>query len=157
PSRRRNQTIIGAVTAEETRAALTHFYDALVRRDAETMAAMYAPEATFTDPVFDLEGEDIGRMWENLLGRAREFSVAYTITDAAADRGAVAWTARYLFGGRPVVNEVRSELRFAGRRILAQTDRFDFHRWAAQALGPAGRWLGGYGWFRRSVARKARR
>jgi len=146
------------VTGEETRNALASFYDALARRDARTLAGMYAPDAAFEDPVFRLRGAEIGRMWEVLLGRAREFSVAYTIARSGHDEGTVEWTARYLFGGgRPVVNVILSELRFRDGLIVTQKDVFDFPRWAAQALGPAGRWLGRFEWFRRSVARKARR
>ena len=148
------------MAAEETHAALVRFYDALVRRDAETMAAMYAPDASFEDAVFRLRGEEIGRMWRGLLGRAREFSVTYTIAQAAPDRGAVEWTARYLFGGRrprKVVNVILSELRFENGRIVEQRDQFDFPRWAAQALGAPGRLFGRFGWFQRAVSRKARR
>ncbi len=146
------------MTAEETRAALERFYDALARRDAATMAAMYATDASFEDPVFRLRGQEIGRMWTSLLGRAREFSVAYTIAQAGQDRGSVEWTARYLFGGRrPVVNVILSELRFVDGRIVEQHDRFDFPRWAAQALGAPGKLLGRFDWFRRSVARKAKK
>jgi ketosteroid isomerase-like protein len=146
------------MTPQETSGALVRFFDALARRDAETMAAMYAPDARFEDEVFRLRGEEIGRMWRSLLGRAREFSVTYTLAQAAADRGAVEWTARYLFAGkRPVVNVILSELRFENGRIVDQRDRFDFPRWAAQALGAPGRLFGRFGWFRRAVSRKARR
>ena len=146
------------MTPEETRAALARFYDALARRDAETMAAMYAPDARFEDEVFLLRGNEIGAMWRALLGRAREFSVTWTLAQAAADHGSVEWTARYLFGGRrPVVNVILSELRFENGRIVEQRDRFDFPRWAAQALGTPGRLFGRFGWFRRAVARKARK
>lgn len=146
------------MTGEQTREALAGFYDALARRDAATMAAAYAPDAAFSDPVFRLRGPEIGRMWQSLLGRAREFSVTWEIRRAEPDRGEVAWTARYLFGGnRPVVNIIESDVRFRGGRIVEQTDRFDFPHWAAQALGPPGRLFGGFEWFRRSVARRARR
>lgn len=133
------------------------FYDALSRGDAETMAAMYAPDARFQDAVFQLRGEEIGRMWRTLLGRAKEFSVTYSIAQAAAGRGSVEWTARYLFGGRhPVVNVILSELRFESDRIVDQKDDFDFPRWAAQALGTPGRLFGRFAWFQRGVAKKAR-
>jgi ketosteroid isomerase-like protein len=146
------------MTPEETRSALVRFYDALCRRDAGGMAAMYAPDATFEDAVFRLRGNEIGQMWRTLLGRARDFSVTYTIAQAGPGRGSVEWTARYLFGGkRPVVNVILSELRFEDGRIVEQRDEFDFPRWAAQALGPPGRLFGRFGWFRRAVARKARR
>ena len=146
------------MTPEETRAALARFYEALAGRDAETMAAMYAPDARFEDEVFRLRGEEIGTMWRALLGRAREFSVSWTLAQAAADRGSVEWTARYLFGARnQVVNVILSELRFENGRIVDQRDQFDFPRWAAQALGTPGRLFGRFGWFRKAVATKARR
>ena len=160
PSGARYQTIIGGMSPEETRSALIRFYDALARRDAGTMAEMYAPDARFQDAVFSLRGEEIGGMWRSLLGRAREFSVTYSIAQAAAGRGSVEWTARYLFGGRhprPVVNVILSELRFENGRIVDQKDDFDFPRWAAQALGTPGRLFGRFAWFRRMVSKKARR
>ena len=67
--------------------------------------------------------------------------MTYTIAQAGPDRGAVEWTARYLFGGRrprKVVNVILSELRFENGRIVEQRDQFDFRRWAAQALGAPG-------------------
>ncbi len=146
------------MTPEETRKALAKFYDALARRDAATMSGMYAADASFEDPVFRLRGAEIGRMWTSLLGRARNFLVSYSVTQAGADVGDVQWTARYLFGGRrPVVNVIHSELRFVDGLIVEQRDRFDFRRWAAQALGAPGKLLGRFDWFRRSVARKARK
>ena len=143
------------MTSEETRRALARFYDAFARRDAATMAGMYAADATFEDPVFRLKGGDIGKMWIGLVGRARDFSVAYTIAQAASGRGTVEWTARYLFSGnRPVVNVIVSEIVFDGEKISRQVDRFDFPRWAAQALGTPGKLFGRFGWFQRAVSRK---
>jgi ketosteroid isomerase-like protein len=146
------------VTGTETREALTRFYDALARRDAATLSSMYAPDAVFQDPVFRLQGTQVAAMWTGLLRRARDFSVSYTIAQAGNDRGSVEWTARYLFAGkRPVVNVILSELEFRDGKIVHHTDTFDFPRWAAQALGVPGRWFGRFGWFRRSVGRKAAR
>jgi hypothetical protein len=146
------------VTSEETRTALTHFYDALARRDGETMASLYAPTAHFEDPVFCLEGADIGKMWIALMRRAREFSIAYTIAQAGRGWGTVEVTARYLYGGRrPVTNVILSEIEFKDGLIVRHVDRFDFPRWAAQALGILGRLLGRFEFFRRAVSRKAAR
>ncbi len=144
------------MNADETRATLVRFYDALARRDGESMAALYSDDATFEDPVFKLKGPMIGAMWTGLLRRARDFSVSYTIAQAASDRGTVEWTARYLFGGkRPVVNVILSELTFRDGKISAQVDRFDFPRWASQAMGLPGRLFGPFEWFRKTVAKKA--
>ncbi len=44
------------MTATDHGALIARFYDALGRRDAAAMAACYAPDATFTDPVFGTLG-----------------------------------------------------------------------------------------------------
>lgn len=144
------------MSSEETRAALARFYDALAHRDGETLARLYTPDATFEDAVFALKGADIGRMWISLLGRARDFSVAYTVAKAGEASGVVEWTARYKFGGtRPVVNVILSEIELSNGLVARQRDTFDFPRWAAQALGTPGRLFGRFAWFRRAVSRKA--
>jgi len=144
------------MTPEETRAVLVRFYDALSRRDGETMASCYAPDAVFEDEVYALAGADVGKMWRGLMSRAKTLQVSYTIAQAGPGTGTVEWTARYLYpGGGPVVNVILSELELAGGLITRQRDRFDFRRWAAQALGWKGRLLGRFSWFRRTVSRKA--
>ena len=65
------------MTNAETQAALTRFYEAFARRDGGTMAALYAPDATFEDPVFRLTGKDIGKMWAGLMRGAKDFSVQF--------------------------------------------------------------------------------
>jgi len=144
------------LTSEDTREALVRFYDALARRDGETLSTMYADTATFRDPVFHLQGKQIGLMWIGLMRRAKDFAVSYTIAQAGPGRGLVEWTARYLFGGRrPVVNVILSEIEFEDGRIVRQTDRFDFRRWSAQAFGTPGKLFGRFGWFQRVVSRRA--
>ena len=107
------------MNSEETRAALARFYDAFARLDADTVAGMYADDASFEDEVFRLHGNDIGKMWTGLFKRAREFSVAYTIAKAGNGRGTVEWTARYLYGGkRRVVNVILSEIELEGGKIV---------------------------------------
>ena len=140
----------------ETRAALTRFYDAFARRDGAAMAALYAPDAVFDDPVFSLRGADIGRMWIGLTKGAKDFSVVYEVARAGTGSGTVNWTARYLFGGKnPVVNEIVSEIEMRDGLIVRQKDSFDFPRWAAQALGLPGTLFGRFGWFRRKVSATA--
>ena len=144
------------MTPEETREVLTRFYDALSRRDGETMASLYSPDASFEDEIYRLRGEDVGKMWRGLMSRAKTLTVSYTIAKAGAGDGTVEWTARYEYpGGGPVVNVILSELELAGGKIVRQRDRFDFPRWAAQALGTKGKLLGRFEWFRRVVSREA--
>ena len=142
----------------ETRALLTHFYDAFARRDGAAMAALYDSQATFEDPVFRLRGGEIGKMWIALTRRAQQFGISYAITRADAGGGTVEWTARYLFAGRrPVVNVVASDLAVDNGRIVRHRDRFDFARWSAQALGLPGRLFGRFAWFQRFVSRRLAR
>lgn len=146
------------MSASQTRAVLTHLYDALARRDGAAMAALYAPDATFEDPVFRLRGRQIGQMWIALTRRAKDLGISYTITQSESGRGAVECTARYLFGGRhPVVNRILSDIEIEEGLIVRQRDRFDFPRWAAQALGLPGRLFGRFSWFRKAVSRRAMR
>ncbi|MEO8585276.1 MAG: nuclear transport factor 2 family protein [Acidobacteriota bacterium] len=142
------------MTNAETEAALTRFYEAFARRDGDAMAAMYARDATFEDPVFRLTGSDIGKMWIGLTRGAKDFSVQFTVAKAGPGTGIVDWTARYLFGGkRPVVNVIVSEIEMQDGLIVRQKDTFDFPRWAAQALGLPGMLFGRMAWMRRSVSK----
>jgi len=134
------------VAAEDNLRTIEALYAALDRGDGEAMAALYAPQATFSDPVFvGLSDGEPGDMWRMLTSRAQDMSVELVGRDAEDDRGTAHWVARYTFGqtGRPVVNDVRSLFRFDGTgRIVDQQDDFDFWRWARQALGRSGLLLG---------------
>ncbi len=144
------------MNADETKAVLTAFFDALGRRDGDAVAAFYAPDARFEDEIFRLESADVPKMWTALLRGSKTLEVSYTIARAGAGSGTVEWTARYVYpGGGPVVNVILSEIQLAEGKIVRQSDRFDFPRWAAQALGRPGRLLGRFEWFRRAVSRKA--
>ena len=146
------------MSSDETRELLTRFYDAMGRRDGDTMASLYADHARFEDPVFQLQGADIGRMWKGLMARARGFTITYTIARAEKDLGTVRLTAHYIFGGKhPVENVILSELKLDKGRILVHHDSFDFQRWSRQALGLPGRLFGGFRWLQRAVRRKAAR
>ena len=55
---------------------IQRFYGAFARHDGDAMAACYAPDAHFSDPVFtDLRGEEPGAMWRMLTGRAEDLEV----------------------------------------------------------------------------------
>ena len=60
------------------------FYAAFDRRDGEAMAAAYAPDAHFQDPVFgDLTGAEAGAMWRMLTRTARDLKVELAEHDDA--------------------------------------------------------------------------
>lgn len=121
------------------------FYAAFARRDGAAMAACYAPDAHFSDPVFqDLEGREPGAMWRMLTARGDDLEITLLEHEADETRGTAHWVADYTFTqtGRKVHNDVRAEMRFAGGLIADHRDRFSFYGWARQALGPLGMALG---------------
>jgi uncharacterized protein len=138
---------------------IERFYDAFARRDGAAMAACYAPDVSFSDPVFpDLHGAEAGAMWRMLTARATDLRVDLLDHDADDARGSAHWRAAYTFTqtGRPVVNDVHASFRFADGLIFEHRDEFDFRRWARQALGPVGLVLGWTPVLRSSVRRRAR-
>jgi ketosteroid isomerase-like protein len=138
---------------------IVRFYSAFAERDGAAMEACYAPEIHFSDPVFtDLHGPEAGAMWRMLTGRADDLRIELLEHEADNERGSARWRAHYTFTqtGRPVVNDVSASFRFADGKIVEHTDRFDFHRWARQALGPSGLLLGWTPVLRSAVRRRAR-
>jgi ketosteroid isomerase-like protein len=133
-------------------------YDALDRHDGEAMAALYDPNGRFKDPAFgELSGEEAGDMWRMLTGRSEDLSVELAEHEADGDTGSAHWIATYTFStGRPVVNDIRAKFMFRDGKITDHQDSFSFHRWARQALGPAG-WVLGLPPFSALVHGKARR
>jgi len=147
------------VTDQSNVALLDEFYAAFARLDGVAMAQCYAPDATFSDPVFvGLRGEQPGGMWRMLTSRAKDLTVDLVSRDADETSGTAHWVAHYQFAqtGRPVVNDVHSRFRFVDGLIAEQVDEFDFHRWSRQALGLSGLLLGWTPMLRRSVQGKAR-
>lgn len=123
---------------------IERFYTAFAKGDAATMAACYAPDATFEDPVFTLKGAAIGQMWHMLSVNAREFSLEFRDIAADDNSGRAHWEAHYLFSatGRKVHNIIEAEFQFRQGKIVMHRDRFDFWRWSRQALGLPGLLLG---------------
>ncbi len=120
-------------------------YEAMDAHDGDAMAACYAPAGQFEDPVFGpLTGEQAGDMWRMLTSRSKDLRVELAEHEAREDRGTARWVARYTFGptGRAVTNDIRASFRFRDGLIVEHTDRFSFYRWARQALGPMGLFLG---------------
>lgn len=122
------------------RQLIERFYGAFARLDAAAMAASYAPNAHFSDPVFpDLRSERIGQMWTMLTSRSTDLEVRASEIEANDETGSAHWIADYTFTqtGRKVRNDVRASFRFADGLIVEHVDDFDFRTWARQALGGA--------------------
>ena len=133
------------------------FYEAFARKDYQKMAECYHPEATFSDPAFQLRGPEIAAMWKMLITRGKDLELTFSKVEADAQRGSANWEARYTFSqtGHKVHNIIHAEFQFRGGRIWSHTDTFSFHRWARQALGLKGWLLGGTTFLRKKVQQSA--
>jgi hypothetical protein len=143
---------------------LTRFYTAFAALHADTMADCYAPDATFSDPVFALHGrQQTGGMWHMLCaatqakGRAH-WKLEFRGVEADATTGRAHWEAHYQFSatGRLVHNIIDAQFTFTpDGKIATHRDAFDFWRWARQALGAPGLLLGWTPFLRAKVQAQA--
>jgi ketosteroid isomerase-like protein len=135
------------------------FYQAFARRDARTMSACYASDATFSDPVFTLQGPEIGAMWTMLCEAGKDLRVEARNFAADGDSGSADWQAWYTFSatGRPVHNEIHAAFTFVDGAIASHRDVFDLWRWSRMALGRKGALLGWSPLVRKAIRREARK
>jgi ketosteroid isomerase-like protein len=137
---------------------IERFYTAFDQGDGDTMAACYAPDVRFSDPVFpDLRGSRAGAMWRMLTDVPGDLRVELHEHEADEAVGSAHWIAHYTFTetGRPVVNDIQATFRFENGLIAEHRDRFSFHRWSRQALGTPGLLLGWTPILRATVRRRA--
>lgn len=121
------------------------FYEAFQRGDGDAMAACYAPNATFSDPVFtDLRDDEPGDMWRMLTSRATDLRVEFSDVTADGDSASAHWEAWYTFTatGNKVHNVIEARFKLHDGRIVEHVDTFDLRRWMSQALGLKGTLLG---------------
>lgn len=126
-------------------ALITRFYQAFQRLDGEAMAACYAPDVLFSDPVFGtLRGRDAADMWRMLTARATGLTMAFDSVRSDERSGAAHWVATYPFSqtGRTVVNDIQARFVFRDGLISEHHDSFSLWKWSAQALGLKGQLLG---------------
>ncbi len=124
---------------------ITRFYTALSRLDGAAMAACYADNATYSDPVFvDLKGREPGKMWRMLCARGKDMTVVFDGIEADDAIGKAHWIATYTFSEarNKVVNDVQARFTFKHGKIETHQDQFDLYLWMRQALGLKGALLG---------------
>ena len=124
---------------------LERFYSAFAAKDHATMAACYADDATFSDPVFThLDANRARAMWKMFCTGGNKLDVSHSDVQADDTTGSGRWEAVYDFPktGRRVHNKISSSFVFRDGLIVKHTDSFDFYRWSRMALGPVGAALG---------------
>ena len=129
----------------DNRALIEGFYAAFAAGDHATMAAAYADDATFSDPVFPrLDAAQTRAMWRMFCTSGNDIKVTYSDIDAGEQHGSAHWEAIYEFPktGRRVHNKIDANFQLKDGKIVSHTDRFDLYAWTRQALGPTGVLLG---------------
>ena len=140
-------------------ALIERFYKAFQAKDAEAMAACYAPDVRFSDPVFtDLRGPLAGDMWRMLCERGKDLTLEFSGVRADDAEGAAHWEARYTFSqtGNKVLNIIDARFKFRDGLIVEHVDTFDLYRWMSQALGFMGVALGWLPPVQNGLRKKAR-
>jgi ketosteroid isomerase-like protein len=132
------------------------FYSAFQKKDHQTMAQCYHPEAYFRDEAFELAGQEIGSMWHMLCARGKDMTMEFSVTEKDGKISAH-WEPKYSFSqtGRPVHNIVDAEFEFRDGKIIKHIDRFNFWSWSRQALGAPGMLLGWTPLLRNKVSKMA--
>lgn len=124
---------------------ISRFYTAFAHRDRAAMAACYADDARFSDPVFpDLDATQVRAMWKMLLTSGTDLRVTHQVLEESPGRARCRWEAWYTFSrsGRPVHNIIHAEFELRDGMIVRHRDTFSFWRWSRQALGTTGLLLG---------------
>jgi ketosteroid isomerase-like protein len=138
---------------------IKRFYTAFSKLDYTTMQDCLTEDIVFYDPAFGLlEDEAVPAMWEMLCKRAKDFSLQFSVLTIEEEYCTAKWTARYTFSrtGRPVVNEIKANLRLRDGKICEHTDEFSLYKWSRQAFGWKGALLGGTSFFKNKIRRASR-
>ena len=124
------------------------------------MAACYAKDAVFSDPVFPhLEGKRIAAMWHMLCEQGTDLVVTHSGVTADTSSGSAHWEPVYTFGPwkRTVHNQIDASFEFTDGAISRHTDHFDLWRWMRMALGVPGILIGWTGSAKAKVRDQAER
>lgn len=117
----------------------TRFYAAFQNRDLEAMRALYAPNATFQDPIYNLHGRDeTMKMWAGVFEKGKNGRMSFDVVKSDANSATIRWRADYELAGRPVHNESLTTLTVRDGAITAHRDDWSWSNWARQAIPVVG-------------------
>lgn len=135
---------------------ITNFYEAFAQLDAQGMVKNYHPDIVFEDPAFGiLKGKKAAKMWEMLCEsqKGKDFVVQFSAVKCDNNKGSAHWEAIYTFSktGRKVHNIIDAEFEFKDGKIIKHTDNFNLYKWAKQAFGISGFFIGWTPFFRKKL------
>jgi ketosteroid isomerase-like protein len=145
------------VATPETK-TIRALYEALQTGDGDAMAALYAPGARYSDPIFrDLRGDQVRALWKMICEGSRDLEFKVRRVAGKGGFAEAQWEAKYTFPltGLPVHNEGSAKFAFEDGLISNHHDDWHFQKWASQALGFKGKALGWTQPFHDAVSRRA--
>ena len=115
------------------------FYTHFKNKNFQGMQALYADQATFSDPVFQhLNAIETKMMWEMLCKQGKDLEISFgKVKETQTGTVQLEWIAYYTFGKkkRKIKNTIATEIRIKDGKIIQHKDQFDFEHWIEQALG----------------------
>ena len=137
------------------------FYTAFQQLDYKTMQDCYSDDIVFSDPAFGLlQNDEPKAMWEMLCKRAKDLKIEFSNIQSLDEEYLTCnWTAYYTFTttGRKVVNRIKAYMRVKDGKIIEHSDAFKLSKWASQALGLKGVFLGWTSFMKRKIQKNARK
>ena len=126
----------------KSRAAVEKYFAAFEAHDTKTLQAIYAPDASFKDNMFDLPNHDsIMNMWSK-APPFKKFEVQ--VLGVQGNEVHTRWTADYEIFGHQVHNEIDSRITVnANGQLETQREHWDQSKWLSQALPVIPKWAQG--------------
>lgn len=136
------------------------FYSAFANKSAEGMNKLYHKGLRFEDPAFGkLNFDQTCAMWSMLCSSAKDLVISFDIINSDENTVTTKWIADYNFSktNRMVHNEIIAVMKIKNNLIIEHNDSFNLHKWAKQALGLQGYFLGGTNFFRNKLQQQTSR
>ncbi len=137
---------------------LKDYYTAFQNRDAQSMASYYHEQAQFDDPAFGkLNRDEVALMWQMLCRSSKDLRVKFQLKHVDETSARVDWEAFYSYGKskRKVHNQVKASFKFQDDKILYHNDLFSLWKWARQAMGSIGLFIGWTKFFRNRLQQQS--
>lgn len=139
----------------------TKWFEAYSAGNFEEMKNLAAHDYTFEDPAFGkVDGKRALGMYKMFTSTRDKTEAVWNVHEVKASetdpqKAVVRFEAIYKFGGRPVTNQITSEILVVDGKVKEQVDTFDVPLWAGQALGLFGKLFGGFAFLRNTVQKRA--
>jgi hypothetical protein len=133
------------------------FFEHLSARNLSGMLDCYHPNVQYSSSFLTLQGDSVANMWHSLWQYLPDLVVHYEDSDVRP--AFIYWSASYTYPptARRVSHSLTTHLSFVDGLIAEQSDRFNFHEWAANAYGTMGKLVGDWPIFQQRVQHQVRK